>query len=264
MTDEDKYKGFDLSEFDDASKAQAIIDFLDLDGEKDTISEERNCYIVNHRKVKRGTSPKQYEEVVKAFKFLLTPKQREMINSYLKLLGVLEYCECGKVKDKLYAKVNKALDKLSTSKSQRIVEALAVCKKQSLYTSNILYALLWLPDNSPKTSWHTPETEAPKYVLAYREAWFGQKVVDRRELSSEDDGEYMVLTDSEADALCDEYLDEDQWRMAVEGKNTWQGYREWCEEVISNDGRGSILNHYDGSEDYQEVDGDTYYIYRVN
>lgn len=253
------YKGFDLDEFVDGDKAQAIIDFLDLDGDVDELSEDDNSYTVNHRKVKRGTSPKKYIEVITAFKELLTPKQREMINSYLKLLSVLEYCECGKVKDKLYHKISSALEKLSESKDEKVKALLEVCNKDN-YPINILYHLLWLPDNTPKTSYHTPVTEAPDYVLSYREAWFGQKVIDRREFSSDDDGEYMVLTDSEADDMCDDYLDEDQWRMAVEAKNTWSGYREWCQEVIDIDGRGHILNSNDGSEDEQNG----YYIYRIN
>ncbi len=39
-------------------------------------------------------------------------------------------------------------------------------------------------------------------------------------------------------------------------------YDALADEIISIDGRGSVLNHYDGIEDEVEIDGVTYYIYR--
>jgi hypothetical protein len=239
------YKGFDLSDFSDEDKAKALIDFLDLDGEVDTLTETsyyRNNngddYKVNKRKKKQGTSPK--------------------------LLGVLEWCECGKVKDKLYKKINKSLEKLRESKDPIVIENFAVCNKGATYASNILYHLLWLPDKSEKTQWHIPETEEPGYVKSYREAWFNQVVKDRRKFTEEDDGEYSVLTDSEADQRFDDYLEEYMWRDAVSAKATDLGFNDWCEMVRDNDGRGGQLASYDGTENEQDVDGTTYYIYRTN
>jgi hypothetical protein len=265
----DLYKGFDLSDYGNEDKAKAIINFLELEGANDELTENESCrtYTVNSRKVKEGTSPAQYERTIKAFKELLTPKQREMINSYLKLLGVLEWCECGKVKDKLYKKIAESLEKQKSSKNKDVLAKLEVCKLEALYPQNILYHLLWLPDHSPKTSYHSPEVEEPSYVKNYRQAWFGQKVIDYRSLSSRDDGEYLVLTDSEADRLMDDYCDnemEDYWKQAVQAGNTFSGYRDWVQEVKDNDGRGPTLATYDGEENSVEVDGEWIYIYRTN
>jgi hypothetical protein len=38
----------------------------------------------------------------------------------------------------------------------------------------------------------------------------------------------------------------------------------WIEDVINNDGRGSLLAGYDGEENEVEKNGTTYYIYRNN
>ena len=262
------YEGFDLSEYLDEDKAKAIINFLGLNGETDTLSEDDDEYTVNPRHIKHGSSPAEYEEEIKCFKALLTPKQRDMVNSYLKLTSILEYCECGKVKDKLYKKICTSLDKLKDSKDKTVKENYAYCEKHAGYVANILHHLLWLPDHSEKTSWHTPETEAPSHVKNYWQAWFGQKVIDYREAYWESDGVYLVLTDSEADRRDDQYYDDGEmeymWRQAVESKNTLLGYDDWVDDIHGNSSRGESLATYDGVENYEEVDGEDYYIYRTN
>jgi hypothetical protein len=60
---------------------------------------------------------------------------------------------------------------------------------------------------------------------------------------------YQVLTDDEADEACKESLGDDcYWKEAVQADKTELGKDEWIEMVMNNDGRGSILNHYDGEE----------------
>lgn len=39
---------------------------------------------------------------------------------------------------------------------------------------------------------------------------------------------------------------------------------EFVKDAISSDGRGNFLSQYDGEENEVEVDGDIYYVYRVN
>jgi hypothetical protein len=39
---------------------------------------------------------------------------------------------------------------------------------------------------------------------------------------------------------------------------------DFADEAISADGRGHFLNSYDGNENEIEVDGETYYYYRMN
>jgi hypothetical protein len=65
--------------------------------------------------------------------------------------------------------------------------------------------------------------------------------------------EYYVLTDGEAYDKCEEYLEDgDLWEMAVEGKHTELGKKEWIQHVIETDGYGHTLNSYDGSKFFDE------------
>lgn len=250
--DEQKYKGFDLTEFADPDKVRALIDHLNLDGEVDEVTERGNNYSINPRKVKEGTSPAGYVKVIDAFKTLLTAKQRDKINSFLKLLSEMEDCECGKVKDKLYHQIENALQK----KKLEGGDAWNICEKDALHVANILYHLLWLPSKNEPTE--------PDYVKAYREAWFGREVKDRRTYSNRDDGEYLILTDSEADKMVEDSIEDCFWEQAVAAKQTTLGLEDWKQYVIDTDGRGPSLALYDGEENEQDVDGTTYYIYRTN
>jgi len=77
--------------------------------------------------------------------------------------------------------------------------------------------------------------------------------------------EYLVCTDDEADEKQDEelenYIDE-----CLEIPDNIERYfdREAWKSDARNDGRGHCLNRYDGCEDSEEVNGETYYIYRQN
>ena len=56
----------------------------------------------------------------------------------------------------------------------------------------------------------------------------------------------------EAQDKAEDYLGDELWQMAVESGNTDMGKKEWIEWVISQDGYGQTLNHYDGTEYYDE------------
>ena len=76
--------------------------------------------------------------------------------------------------------------------------------------------------------------------------------------------DYFIGTEEETKDECMTYLTDDEylWRQSVEAKQTTYGLEEWAEWVINSDGYGSILNHYDGSEEQEEVNGIWYYIIR--
>ena len=82
-----------------------------------------------------------------------------------------------------------------------------------------------------------------------------------------ENGDYKVLTDSEADAAWDEalesYIDD---IILPEMPETFRYYfdNEAWKRDARIDGRGHSLNYYDGSEEYEEVNGEDYYIYRTN
>jgi hypothetical protein len=37
-----------------------------------------------------------------------------------------------------------------------------------------------------------------------------------------------------------------------------------ADDILRHDGRGNTLSHYDGNEEYQDIDGVSYYVYRTN
>ncbi len=74
---------------------------------------------------------------------------------------------------------------------------------------------------------------------------------------------YFVGTEEEATERAKESLDESLWKDAVANDRTTESFEDWQEWVIEQDGLGSILNSWDGSEDTQTIDGETYYIIRM-
>ena len=79
--------------------------------------------------------------------------------------------------------------------------------------------------------------------------------------------EYLVCTDSEADELWEESLDnylEECIYPELQGnlKNYFDD-EKWKQDA-KYDGRGHSLNFYDGCEDEETVGGETFYIYRRN
>ena len=103
-------------------------------------------------------------------------------------------------------------------------------------------------------------------------------------------GEYMVLTDGEADQVASDYIKESVWafnpgfiidhssRLDYDQKDVLKGIQEQCEgsngiilalidnieefieDAISSDGRGHFMSTYDGEENEEGE----YFIYRTN
>jgi hypothetical protein len=85
--------------------------------------------------------------------------------------------------------------------------------------------------------------------------------------SHEAPGEYRVMTDAEADAAWDEslenYIDECILPELPEAHRSYFDYEAWKRDA-RYDGRGHCLSSYDGCEYEEQIDGEWYYIYRVN
>jgi hypothetical protein len=141
--------------------------------------------------------------------------------------------------------------------------------------------------------------EGSWHVYAIRAAFNGREVEDRRKLGYRDGGQYLVLTDEEADERARDYIESSLWafnpgflanmtEMPFEAfsklaelydnandailamvENTC-GLDDLVEEAIAADGRAHFLNTYDGNEDeFTYVDEDAeeeieFYIYRMN
>lgn len=110
-------------------------------------------------------------------------------------------------------------------------------------------------------------------------------------------GDYLCLTDSEADEKAAEYIKDSLWAfnasfilsecgldsIGEQSLRTMQekscesandfilslvertcGLESFVKAAISADGRGHFLSSYDGEENEVELNGETYYIYRTN
>ncbi len=106
--------------------------------------------------------------------------------------------------------------------------------------------------------------------------------------------EYLVLTDSEADAKAREYILDSVWAfnksfldchseaIAEIDEKAFAKLQEGCESVnkafiamiddldhfvedaINSDGRGHFISQYDGEENEVSIDGTWFYVYRLN
>ena len=79
--------------------------------------------------------------------------------------------------------------------------------------------------------------------------------------------EYIVATDEQADELWEQGLDDYICDCILpEIPEAYQNYfdeEKWKDDA-KYDGRGHVLATYDGDENYVDVNGTTYYIYRTN
>lgn len=85
--------------------------------------------------------------------------------------------------------------------------------------------------------------------------------------SDDEPGEYMVLTDDEANEAWDEELDRylDECVFPVLPCIAQQYFdREAWKLGAKHDGRGHALSSYDGEEHEVQVDGEWFFLYRVN
>lgn len=130
---------------------------------------------------------------------------------------------------------------------------------------NAIYTLIdWTPSGAQEES----------YVFTVREAWEGGEIKDRRTWYETNSGEYLVVTDEEADKAWDENLEsyiDDCMEIPDHVKPYFD--REAWKKDARMDGRGHCLSGYDLSERQVEVLSlshddqrtmTTYYIYRQN
>lgn len=82
------------------------------------------------------------------------------------------------------------------------------------------------------------------------------------------DEEYLVLTDDEAEREYDDhltnYVDELILPEIPEQYHLYFDENSWKDDARANGSRGDALSSYDGREEEVEIDGTTYYIYRLN
>tara|TARA_R110002167_G_scaffold333942_1_gene541028 strand:- start:343 stop:816 length:474 start_codon:yes stop_codon:yes gene_type:complete len=113
---------------------------------------------------------------------------------------------------------------------------------------------------------------------------------ESNDIYSFDGEEYMILTDDEADEKVAEYIKDSVWAFNPSFLSCHSGidqdvfkllqdkcesaneailklikdFDHFVEDAVASDGRGHFLSSYDGYENEQEHDNETYYIYRTN
>lgn len=128
------------------------------------------------------------------------------------------------------------------------------------------------------------ETNLTQITLAFEEV---------EEYNTEDyNNDYLVLTDEEADEKAKEYILDSVWAFTPSFLASFTGFDievfeaiqnngrcesnnsailsmiededEFVSDAISADGRGHFMSTYDGEENEETVNGETFYIYRIN
>jgi hypothetical protein len=234
---------------DQQEKVEALTKHLDISIE-DITYDSGNSFSINQRSEKQGNTPSYYIDSIKEFKKLLTTEDKGLIDWYL----INE--------DRIKAFIARGITgvgnngiEIFTTFFYGLIEPNIPREpviKDWLYNVNILYWLI--KGNEDKTH------------EKLKKAWLNLPIDDDREVNEVDDGEYLVLTDDEAQELAEEYA-KDLFNESVTIPDNLQMYIDidsWIEDVINNDGRGSLLAGYDGEENEVEKNGTTYYIYRNN
>ena len=231
-----------------------------LDVNPALISESYNYYSVNERVVKRGKSPEQIKETAEDFRTILDTGMQGLISATIQSDRTKEQV------DEVYAEVKKSLEPLAdkAAKAKKKAETIGRTdvppqspegiylrlQRDNMYVENVLYHLLKSDSD---------------YAIQLQKAWIGAPVDDIREDTTISDGEYLVMTDSEADQWEQDGLEslfEEQTYEVPEHLKRFMDVDKFVREYSGN--RGENISGYDGQEYEQEFEGETYYIYRHN
>ncbi len=244
----------DTEDFNNSEKAEALIKSLSL-SIGDNIKEvgEEN-FIINPKMVLSGTSPREYKSLIEDVKNVLTKKEIYSINRYIKANK-----ENSKRRNAIYNAIDKRVNQFYENGEV----------KENIKDTNVKNSLISLKLKThgfSNTIYHLLSKDKQDYLICYKNAWLNLPIPNQQEWREENDGEYMVLTESDADYQAKEYLTDDNylWKCAIETGNTTESLEDWAESVLSMDGRGSVLNGYDGVEEQEEINGIWYCIYRTN
>lgn len=254
-------------------KIEALLGFLREEGNEDLTLEDieesiyDDCsFEVNPRSVRYGTSPRELKENAERVRFVLdlilghcikteslkssniTEKFYRVIDKHLKSVLFVE----DKEKDLLYPILYKNLTGSDTP--PEVPEGKHDNNRAKVYQDivNFIFRL-----------YHDGDYERDqKYTTACRQAFDGEKVKEYRDLSQTNDGEYLVLTDDEADEKARDYSESyiDDCMDIPDHLEVYFDRERFIEDAISIDGRGHIIASYDGCEHWF----DEYYIYRIN
>lgn len=249
------------------SKKQALAQFLEVKPE--LISNDYSHYYeVNKRIVKRGKTPEQIKQTAGDLRSLFDLGIQGLISSGITStnadLRKEIYMEAREALAPIAERAKKWQDKkdklrmttpLGVSPSEvakhKVEENYLKLQKDNMYVENILYHLLAADDTD--------------YNVSLRKAWVGEPVDDLRKDETVNDGEYLVLTDSEADDWEEEGLRnlfEEFTREVPDFINRLVDEDQYIQEYSGN--RGENISGYDGTEYSVHFGGEEFFIYRNN
>lgn len=249
-------------EFED--KVLALAKFLEI--EPSLIENNySHYYTINERVVKEGKTPEDFKKLAADFRSLLTDELQESVTDaivYPKVdkdavyKAVEEHLNKFGEKAAKYAEKKKNATGLQAVKFEKetLEDVYNRLREDNLYVVNVAYHLILADEDYNKD-----------YSNSLRRAWLGQPIDDTRKDRTINDGEYLVMTDSEADEWEEEGLRSlfSDMTHGVEGiAKDYLDEDRFVEDHSGN--RGENINGYDGTEDEVEYEGTTYYIYRHN
>lgn len=129
-------------------------------------------------------------------------------------------------------------------------------------TTTVLNTLYWLLYSSGDTT--NKGNRENYHVFAIRDAFEGREIEDTRQDYETSDGEYLVVTDDEADELWDEsldnYIDECILHELPEQYRDFFDSEKW-KDYAKSDGREHSLARYDGDENTVQITLDEFIEY---
>ena len=188
---------------------------------------------MNERTQKAGKSPQYYIDTITEFKKILEPVTIKKIDAFLK----------------------NELHDTPPDEAYNILESEIPVKPvigDWLYNVNILY---WLVKGGVDEVVHNQLADA----------WLNKPIIDNRVDETVSNGEYLVLTDEEADDAWDDELEHyiDECLNIDEAIQPYFDREKWKDDARM-DGRGHSLSSYDRAEHSKTVNEVNYYIYRQN
>lgn len=123
---------------------------------------------------------------------------------------------------------------------------------------------IWKGNRHEYERWYVEENEDNDLSFA---DWLENNAEEIEVEDYDENGDYLVYTDDEADEAwgkeLDNYIEECILPEIPERYRFYFDDEKWKRDA-KYDGRGHSLARYDGNERTQDVNGTTYYIYRVN
>lgn len=248
------------------SKTVALSEFLKVNPA--VIENNYSDYFtINERVIKEGKTPEQYQEAADNFKLLLDEDMTLLVTKTIEAKDVLSSADIDVVYQTVKATLAPLAEKALKAKERhnrsgqdwrpvggKDVIAYLKLRDDNIHVGDVLYHLLSFDD-----TWNKDHCEQ------LQNAWLGKPVSDIRKDRTINDGEYLVLTDDEADKWERDGLEQLFEEMTHEVPEYLKRFMDVDAYVEEYSGaRGENISGYDGEENEQEHDGVTYYIYRNN